>query len=171
MQTDPTKTIAQISRLLSAFPPTGNPEPEETLRRYFEVLDEFSLWDIETAVDRYLRGKVPGFEGRFAPTPPMLAGQCRKALEERLVSEARRRPRLPAPEPEEVKDPKIAEGLRQLAKDLGAQMLTDEAKSGRKRHDLLARANAKFAPDMSPAALHRRLGWSVGDPDGDSDAA
>lgn len=168
---DPIKTAELLRKLFSAFPVTNNADPEENLRRYFEAVEEYAFWDLETAVDRFIKGKVPGFEGRFAPTPPMLAAQCRRALEERLASEARKRPRLAAPEPEEVKDPKIAAGLRKLAEDLGRKMLTDEAAKERKRHDFAARVNARFTPDMNPRALERRLGWTVGDPDGDEDAA
>lgn len=171
MQTDPTKTIAQINRLLSAFPATGSANPDDQLRAYFEATDEYILWDLETAVGRYLRGKVPGFDGRFAPTPPMLAGQCRRAMEERLERDRMDRLRAPLPPPDDPpKDPRIADGLRKLAADLGASMRTAEAEAERRRHELTARVNARFAPDMSPEALHRRLGWEVGDRDGE-DAA
>lgn len=175
MQTDPTRTAAQITRLLSAFPPTGSTDPDETLRRYFEAIDEFTLWDIETAVDWYIKGKVPGFDGRFAPTPPMLAGQARRARDERLSVEARERRALPPPAEEEVpKDPKIASGLRQLVKKLEENMLSPEA-SLRKRHHVMARANARFEPNMDPDAMMKRLGgrpprYEVGDPEGNTDA-
>ena len=51
------------------------------------------------------------------------------------------------------------------------QLRTEDAEKDRRMRELTARTNARFMPDMSPAAMKRRLGFAVGDPEGDSDAA
>lgn len=169
MMTD--RQQALVSLLLGSFPTFASGDAEAALASYELVMADFEECDIEGGVMILIRGEYPGHDGRFAPTAPILATAMRKARDMRLEREAAARRRIPPPEPEIEKDPRIAAGLRELAGKLADTMRTEDAKRDRSRRNLFASANARFAPDNDVDAQRRRLGFDVGDPDDDGGAA
>ena len=86
---NPERVIAAINALLSPFPAGVTQGPaEEVFRRYLEAVDEFTADDIDGGVDLLMKGKLPGYNGNFAPTPPQLASAARIVRDKRLDSEA-----------------------------------------------------------------------------------
>lgn len=161
MQT-PQKQSKELARLFSAFPPLSNPDPDETLRRYFEAIEDFPAGDLETAVTLYITGKVPGFDGRFAPTPPMLATGCRIAAEMRqreAYLKTFSAPRLPAPvlqkTPQERQS--VREKMAAAIDNLAASMALQEVEAMEASKARWERTNERFHPDMSDDAIMERL--------------
>jgi len=160
--------LAAINKLLSPFPQTtANGSADEVLRRYVEALTDYTLWDIETAVEAYLTGRAPGFDGRFAPTAPMLASACRRAMEERLDRENRARRMRPALPPPDVERTPASRARVKMAVNgfLKAQReITREETEmvERRRKERWNRAHVELGPDMSEDAMRRRLGYTLG---------
>src|SRR5690606_36007701 len=88
---DQTRKLKAIRRLLGQFPEQGGAANEPLEKRaermalrttgYLTAIDGFVIEIIEDGVDLVVRGELPGHDGRFAPTPPMLATACRIAAE------------------------------------------------------------------------------------------
>lgn len=165
----PQAKLKAIQKLLSAFPAQAG-DGAELLRRYLEVAEDYHADDVETSVTLYLKGAVPGFDGRFAPTPPMLANGCRQAAEMRqreAYLKSFNAPRLAAPTVE-----KTAEQMERgrALMEAAVQRLTsmNESESAEAIAASKARwekVNARFAPDMSDEAINARLmkpRWTVG---------
>jgi hypothetical protein len=132
--------------------------------------------DLDPGVMILINGQYPGHDGRFAPTAPQLATAIRMARDKRLEHERRERlnqPRLAPPDvvstPEERARAKTK--LDHFLQNVGDRMRTDDATITKSRNHVLAKTNARFAPDMSDDAVANRLLFSVGDPDGDRDVA
>lgn len=148
---------------------------------YFEAVEDFEVRDIEAGRRIINAGKLPGYGGAFAPTPPQVASAVRIAMNARLDDENRYRqahPRLPPPDV--VKD----EGTRLRVKALATATLASlsdaigaESDAKRKeRTERQERFDQRFEPDMSARETAKRLGlpyrgYDVGDPEGDEDAA
>lgn len=142
------------------------------------AVDEIPAQDVSAAVDAFLQGKVPGFDGRFAPTAPQLAAAARRAMNERLDSEERTnrytQPQLPPPivqhsAEERARVKALVDGF--VAKQVADGESADEVKA---RKALFDATNARFYPDMTPEAMMKRLRlvpYTVGDADGDRDVA
>lgn len=155
---------------MSAFPPTSGVDPAQALHNYLMVAEDYDADLVEEAVTLYVKGLMPGFDGRFAPTPPMLATGCRKAAENRqraayfagLV-----RPALPPPDIEKTPE------QRERAKAKVAEFLASldapdsDVETVKRRNAQFAKTNARFMPDMSDEAVKARLmkgtRYSVGD--------
>lgn len=140
--------MAAINRLLSCYQ-TGNApaDPAALLRRYIEAVEEYEDRDIEAGVDLLIKGKVPGINGSFAPTPPQVATASRMALEKRVDAEALERrlhPRLPPPDVE--KTPEARERVRKMVASLtgklGDNLRTEEAARAAQRRARLFRGDA-----------------------------
>lgn len=170
----PQRKIRDIQRLLSAFPPQGG-DPEQTLRNYVFAVDEWAADLVEAAVDLYLCGKVTGFDGRFAPTPPMLATGCRIAAD----AQARARylenfstPRLPSPQI--VHTAEERQRVRRLVEGFVAAGEAEKAtlQATREHIERWNRVHARFDPPQDDQSLMQRLlGYSVGSPESEENAA
>ena len=159
---------------MSAFPPTSNADPAQALRNYLDVVEDWHADLVEEAVTLFIKGEIPGFDGRFAPTAPMLAGACRKAAENRQRAAyiaSLSAPRLMAPEIE--KTPEQRERARELVASFVANLEAEniDAAETQRRNEQWVKVNARFQPDMSDEAVKSRLmsnkgtNWSVGDED------
>lgn len=190
---DQTKKLKAIRRLFGQFPELGGPPDESLAERaerlalrttgYLMALDGFAFEIVEDGVDLVIRGELPGHDGRFVPTAPMLASACRLAAEKH----ARQRylngikaPRLPAPDI--VHSAESQARVRDLAKHaaevIGAVNLdtteTDIAASKARWE----KTNAYFQPPMDEASITKRLllraedrlGYSTGNSDGEEAA-
>lgn len=164
---------------MSAFPAQNAPDQAELLRRYLEVVEDWHADLVEEAVTLYITGAMPGFDGRFAPTPPMLAMGCRKAAD----NAARRKqlenlalPRLPSPTIEHDADSRqrVREKAQHAAEVIGAVNLVRDYEAISYAKERWEKTNARFQPDMSDEAVMDRLvrkrGFDVGN-DGEEFAA
>lgn len=179
--------------MFGQFPEAGGPANESLEQRaermalratgFLTALDGFAIELVEDAVDLVLRGELPGHDGRWAPTPPMLATACRLAAEKN----ARQRylngfsaPRLPAPTIEKTDEQRqrVREMANHAAQTIGAVNLdTTEAEiaASKARWE---RVNAHFDPPQDDASLTDRLnrnrdrqGYSIGAPESEENAA
>jgi hypothetical protein len=58
--------------------------------------------------------------------------------------------------------------IEELSSKVAGENAPDEAET--QRHNAIwAKTNARFFPDMSDEAVHKRLGFTVGDPDAEGD--
>lgn len=174
---DPIRAIEAINKLFSAFPPLPAGDGDERLRRYLEVATEFAPDVLDVGVDICVKGKLPGHDGRFVPTPPMLATACRLAAEQLARQRYVDKFATPAlPPPEIVKTPE------QRARALGmvdqfvaqqSEMIEGEtSEQTKRRQERSAKVNARFKPDLSEAAvMERLLGYSTGSPESEEHAA
>ena len=148
--------------MFSAFPPLSNVDPEEALRRYFEAIEDFPAYDLETAVTLFVKGRVPGFDGRFAPTPPMLATACRQAAEMRqreAYLESFNNPRLPPPDIEKTDERRHRARalMEQTVANLTAGTAVETAEAEAASKARWEKVNARFQPDQSDEAIAERL--------------
>lgn len=179
--------------MFGQFPEVGGPANESLEQRaermalratgFLTALDGFAIELVEDAVDLILRGELPGHDGRFAPTPPMLATACRLAAEKN----ARQRylngikaPRLPAPDIKktDAERERVREMAKHAAQTIGAVNLdTSEAEmaASKARWECV---NAYFQPPQDDASLTDRLnlnrdrqGYSIGAPESEENAA
>jgi hypothetical protein len=166
----PQKQSKELERLFSAFPPLSNVDAEETLRRYFEAIEDFHAYDLEAAVTMYIKGAVPGFDGRFAPTPPMLANGCRQAAEMRqreAYLASFNAPRLAAPTVEKTAE-QMERGralMEAAVQRLAAMNESESAEAIAASKARWEKVNSRFHPDMSDEAIKERLmkpRWTVG---------
>lgn len=176
----PKHILAVVNRLLSPFPAGGQGAGEDVLREYVRVAQSYTDADLTAGADLLMSGRFPGYDGRFAPSPPQFGAACRKALEDRLDAEAidrRMRPRLAPPDVEKTDESRkrVLARTAELVEALAAQQRTEDAQVERERKARQARVNDRFAPDMSREAVSRRLyprdPWDVGDPEGDAEVA
>lgn len=166
--------------MFSAFPPLSNVDPDEALRRYFEAIEDFPAYDLETAVTLFVKGRVPGFDGRFAPTPPMLATACRQAADMRqrdAYLKSFNQPRLAAPDIEKTDEQRArARALMQQTVDnLSAGTALESAEALAASRARWEKVNARFQPEMTDEAIAERLlgrrPFDVGAPESDEAAA
>lgn len=169
--------MKDIQRLLSAFPTTGTADPALVLHNYLMAAEDFSADDVEAAVTMYIKGSVPGFDGRFAPTAPMLATACRKVIDERnkqAYYASFSAPRLPPPDIEKTDDQRqsVREKMNAAIENLAANMALQSAEALEASKARWERTNDRFHPDMSDEAIMNRLvrkqGYSTGNDYGDA---
>jgi len=170
----PQRKLKDIKRLLSAFPPIPG-DPALVLHNYLMAVDDWAADFVEEAVTLYIKGNVPGFDGRFAPTAPMLATGCRLANERH----ARQRyldglsvPKLPSPTIEHTPEQR-ARAKAQVDAFVAAQdAVTLGAEETKAQNERWAKVNARFDPPQDDASIMERLmGYSVGAPESDDAAA
>lgn len=174
---DPTKRMAEIVRLLDQFDPfvernvsAGQAAEIERaatarIRGYLEATEDYHYGDLEEAVTRFVKGKVPGMMLRRPPTPPEVANACAVVVRERDEARAmalHRQRSLSAPQPilDEPTPEERARGkamLDQLAQSIGS-MNSDEVRSNTARNELATRVNAEFYPSMEETEMRKRLG-------------
>lgn len=181
MQT-PQQTLKDIKRLLASFPPVSG-DPALVLHNYLTAVSGFASDFVTDGVDIIIRGELPGHDGRFAPTPPMLATACRIATER--LARARyldgiKAPRLPKPDipKTDAARQRVREQMKHAAETIGAVNLdTSEAEMAASK-ERWERVNAFFEPPQDDASLTERLnlkrdrrGYSIGSPESDEAAA
>ncbi|MDB6035989.1 MAG: hypothetical protein JWM16_6327 [Verrucomicrobiales bacterium] len=165
---------ALTSLLLGSFPTFQSGDGAAALGAYEWVFSQADERDLQPGIAILVNGQYPGHDGRFAPTAPQLATAIRMARDKRLNGERLNQLRLAPPPVEEISEEeqaRVKAGFDQLVKDLSAKLQTDDAAADVRRKALFDRTNARFAPDMSPEAQRKRLGFDVGDPEGQEDAA
>ena len=190
---DQTGKLKALRKLFGQFPEAGGRADESIEQRaermalratgFLTALDGFALDLVEDAVDLVLRGELPGHDGRFAPTPPMLATACRLAAEKnarRTYLNGIKSPRLVAPEIRKTDEQRqrVRELAKHAAETIGAGNLdTTEAEmaASKERWD---KVNARFDPPQDDASLTDRLnlnrdsqGYDIGAPESDEAAA
>ena len=182
-----------LRRLFGQFPEAGGPANETMGARaermalrttgYLTAIDGFATDLVEDAVDLVLKGELPGHDGRFVPTPPMLATACRLAAEK--LARQRYLAGLAAPRlapPQIVHTPESQERVRQLAKHaaevIGSVDLHNSEAEIVASKERWAKVNAHFAPPQDDASLTDRLnlhrdslGYDVGAPESEENAA
>ena len=175
----PQRKLKDIQRLLAGFPPISG-DPALVLHNYLMAVEDWAADFVEDGVTLILKGKLPGHDGRFAPTPPMVATACRMSAE----ASARLRylnrlktPALPAPDikhtPEERAraKAKVAEFVASVSPDP-----QDEATIAI-RNERWAKVNAHFDPPQDDESLTDRLhlkrgaDYTAGAPESDDAAA
>lgn len=167
----------QIDRLISAFRTAGNADdPEQALRNYLLAVEVWELEDVTAAVNAFIAGNVPGVHRGFMPTSAELGGECRRQLGLRMESthrERMRRPQLPPPDIEKSPESRarVKAQVAQLISKLADDHRTEDAAAAKRKADMQKRHDERFAPDPSSGATLQRLGFDVGDHDGEVDAA
>lgn len=167
--------MKDIQRLLSAFPATSQADPTLVLHNFLMAVEDWPADIVTDAVDSFIKGGFPGFDGRFAPTPPQLGTACRQAQEKvnrTAYLNRMARPALPPPDIEKTPEQrlrakaKIAEFVASVSPDPA-----DEATIAI-RNARWAKVNARFDPPQDDASVMERLmGYSVGSPESDDAAA
>lgn len=174
-----------LAVLFSTFPaPPGAATPDgfqRAMEAYAVALDDYDAGDVQEGLRRIIAGEWPEHDGRYAPTAPQIARAVKQAAADRGQSDQRQASvvqQLTHRERDEEfqasKTPESRARVKAMADkliaDLAQQSLTDDAKAAHRKREAWAKVNARFAP-KDEAEHIRRLGYSVGDPDGDSDAA
>lgn len=172
---DPAKVAHAFSKLFQTYPSFQAGAADETLRVYFEAVGPYATCDILEAVTAFLNGSVPGTNANFAPPAPVFAGECRRQMNIRLRRDEldrAYRPKLPPPDVERTPESQarvrtmMAEALHGLAGNDD-----DDAVKAAESKAQWARVNQHFAPDQDERSVAERLGYSVGDADGERDVA
>lgn len=195
MQT-PQRKLKDIKRLLSNYP-AGNSgaDPALVLHNYLTAVEDHPAEVVEDAVTAFIKGKVPGHDGRFAPKAPELAQACRmiqeKAARNRYLAGIHT-PRLPPPDIVKTDEERararalMEETIARLSAVEGGPDRGEEA-ARKATQERLARHDAIFADDFVPVdggvgrisrSLAKTIGYAepeprftAGDPDGDRDVA
>lgn len=152
-------------------------------RRYLEAVDEFTADDIDGGVDLLMKGKLPGYNGNFAPTPPQLASAARIVRDKRLDSEALTRrctPRLSAPDVAKTPEQRARARakMEEFVRSVGGAEAEQTAESLAASKARWERVNARFYPPQDEESLTQRLnlrrdsrGFDIGSPESDDAAA
>lgn len=88
---------------------------------YLEALENIPAWAVERAVGRFIRGEA-GVDARFAPTPPQVAQESRRAMEparEDLMKLERLRTAVADREASAEERERVADGFDRLLESLG----------------------------------------------------
>lgn len=171
----PQRKLKDIQRLLSAFPATSQADPTLVLHNFLMAVEDWPADIVTDAVDSFIKGAVPGFDGRFAPTPPQLGTACRKAQEKvNRVAYLNRLARPALPPPDIEKTPEERERAKAKVAEFVASVSDDPADEATIaiRNARWAKVNARFAPPMDDhSVMERLLGYSVGAPESDREAS
>lgn len=123
----------------------------------------------------FIKGQVPGHDGRFAPTAPMLAGACRLVLEKYnrvRYLEGIAAPRLPPPDIEKTPEQRerAKAKVAEFVASVGAEAMT-EAET-QERSARWAKVNARFDPPQDDASISARLiKYTLGSPESEREIA
>lgn len=161
-----------LSTLLATFPTFQTGDAEAALTAYQLVITKEDERDLRDGVLLIIDSRLPGHDGRFAPTAPQLARAIRTCRDKRLEAEAKQAKRLaPGGEasddwlPSEAQRIKGQKVLATLSASLTAQLKAEpsapperEAFENEEQRQRWAKINDRFRPDLSPEALAARLG-------------
>jgi len=142
---------------------------------YFEAVAIYEAQDVEAAVADFLSGSVPGHNPAFVPTAPQVGSATRRAMErrtERLAREKALRPRLPPPDVEKTPESRarVKAMIDQMQASFADAHRTEDAAAAKRKYDRMVGANARFLDERDEDAMRERLGYSVGDRDGEAAA-
>lgn len=157
----------EIKRLLAGFPPQTAGDARVIFGNYITATEDFQLVFLTDAVTDFIKGRVPGFDGKWCPPPAALAEHMREIASKR-VSDGKwdRTARLQIMQrdasmdrdPPEVRKAAVAAGLARLF-DPAKPVLTEaeliEKKAEETRY--LAKHDRFFLPDQSDDAMRKRL--------------
>lgn len=132
------------------------------MRRYLEVAQGFDPALVEEGVEICLTGRLPGYTGQFAPTPPMFASACRLAADHFARQRYVDKFATPAlPPPDVVKTPEQRARALAMVDQFVAQQAEliegETSEQTKRRLERYAKVNARFKPDLSEAAVMERL--------------
>lgn len=136
-----------VSLLLGTFPNFQSGDAEAALTAYSLVITQADPRDVEPGIMMLIRGELPGFDGRFAPTAPQLSRAIRVSLERRVDRENAERRRIPPPmEDREEPTPEAKARVRALMEQVERTHGVDHDAEERafRRRDLLRRTNEHF---------------------------
>lgn len=168
---------ALCSLLLGSFPSFSSGDAEAALAAYELVMSQADERDLQPGFMILINGEYPGHDGRFAPTAPQLATAIRMARDKRLESERRdqmRWPRLPPPDIEKTPEQRerARAKLEAFIQSVGAVDAHRNAEQIAAAKERWEKTNARFQPPMDDASVaHRLLGYEVGAPESDENAA
>lgn len=157
--------MKDINRLLSAYPPGSNPDPEQALRNYLLAVEDYPWPDVTAAVDAFIKGSAPGVNASFLPPASAVGAECRRQMNLRLDREARdkaMRPKLPPPDVERTVESqaRVRGMVAQLVERTAEQTRSSDAT--KRKNALWQRTNERFNPSADEAEMKRRLGYEVG---------
>jgi hypothetical protein len=146
-------------------------DPDEVLRNYLLAVEDYDFSDVEAGIITLIKGTAPGVNPNFLPPPPAVGAECRRQMNMRL-EHARliRKPQLPPPmvEHSDEERERVKARLDAYLNDTGAAKIDG---ADREIAGALRRANERFKPSDDPVEMKRRLGFEVGDPEDEADAA
>jgi hypothetical protein len=169
--------LQEIRRILVLWPlkTTENAvgpadDSDELIRGYLLAVDDYSIDDVTAAVDTLIKGTAPGVNPSFRPRPSEVGAECRRQMNLRLEHERIERlvrPQLPPPMVEHSDEDRerVKARLDAYLSDTGAAKIDG---ADREIAGALRRANERFKPSDDPIEMKRRLGFEVGDPDGET---
>ncbi|MFD1945053.1 hypothetical protein [Paradevosia shaoguanensis] len=142
---------------------------------YFEAVSIYEAEDVEAAVSDFLSGSVPGHNAAYVPTAPQVGSATRRAMErrtDRLAREKALHPRLPPPDVPKTPESRarVKAMVDGLVESFAEQHRTEDAAAAKRKHDQMVKANARFLDESDENAMRERLGYSVGDRDGEAAA-
>ncbi|CDP50690.1 hypothetical protein [Devosia sp. DBB001] len=142
---------------------------------YFEAVSIYEAEDVEAAVSDFLSGSVPGHNAAFVPTAPQVGSATRRAMErrtDRLAREKALHPRLPPPDVPKTPEShaRVKAMVDGLVESFAEQHRTEDAAAAKRKHDQMVKANSRFLDESDEDAMRERLGYSVGDRDGEAAA-
>jgi len=142
---------------------------------YFEAVSIYEAQDVEAGIADLLSGSVPGHNPSYVPPAPVVASATRRAMErrtDRLAREKALHPRLPPPDVEKTPESRarVKAMVNGLVNNFAEQHRTEDAAAAKRKHDRLVKANARFVDYNDEDAMRERLGYSVGDREGEAAA-
>lgn len=147
------RVASALRKMLATLPlPSGNANPEEAVKVYFEVCQPYHTDMIELAIQQFVEGKVVGHNKAFAPTAAQLSNQirvntehvaslnrfdraAREQLQERDKDEAWMKSRTPESR-ERVKA--IVEGFKEAEKERTPEQIAASREMVRRTDELFA---------------------------------
>ena len=156
-----------LKLLFSTFPQQSG-DLAAQVEAHAMALDGHDLRDIKAAVERFIRGSVSDHNPNFAPSAPLLGKVVRQCMNDRLDHERRTNP------PRMIEHHEVEKSLPESGR--AAFVKRELARAGvmlpdKRSPDAMKPFKYGRDPDMSAEAVSRRLGYSVGDPEGDEAAA
>jgi hypothetical protein len=157
--------------LLATFPSFQTGDAEAALTAYQLVIAKEDQRDLQDGVMLIIDSRLPGHDGRFAPTAPQLARAIRICRDKRIEAETKQAKLLTGASPSDDWLPNEAQRARgrqvleKLSASLTAQLEADQeappervAFENEERRQRWQKINDRFRPDPSPEALAARLG-------------
>lgn len=177
------RIAAAFHRLFRTYQRSDRGDAEALIRErmeqaaaYFEAVSIYEIGDIEAAVTAMCNGSAHGFNPAYQPPAPVVAAECRRQMGLRLRSEEldrMHRPQLPPPDIQRTPEAqaRVRELMQTTVRGLGGDP-DEEAKAlDAAAKARWAKVNQHFAPPQDEREMAARLGYVVGDADGEADAA
>lgn len=119
MMNDAKRRLQALIEIVTPYP-NGPAEvsSEEMLRFYIKAVDGYDVDLVEDAASMFTRGQAPGHDGRFRPSPALVAKTCWVAAEKRARDRYLQKianPQLPPPPFEKTAESRAR--VQQMAAD------------------------------------------------------